>query len=121
MPDTGSLCGDVLALLWEINATRTHIATTVFAHLAAHYQATGTRPGALTDPSATGREEAVDTVFERAVARGEVDPARLTERVKTLPFDVLRLELLTTFAPAADATLQEIVDTLFLPLVGLTA
>lgn len=116
-PDTGSLRGDVLTLMREINATHAQLATTMYAHLAAHYQATGTRPSDLTDPTVTGRKEATDVIFDRAVKRGEAEPERLTERIKSLPFDLLRLELLTTFAPAADDTLQEIVDTLFLPLV----
>ncbi|XVQ06621.1 TetR/AcrR family transcriptional regulator [Spirillospora sp. CA-255316] len=117
IPDTGSLREDVLTLMREINATRAQLTTTMFAHLAAHYQATGTRPSDLTDPAATGRKEATDVIFDRAVERGEIDPQHITERIKTLPFDLLRHELLTTFAPAGDHTLQEIVDTIFLPLI----
>ncbi|TDC13045.1 TetR/AcrR family transcriptional regulator [Actinomadura bangladeshensis] len=118
VPDTGSLREDVLTLLREINATRAQLSTTMYAHLAAHYQATGTRPGDLTDPTETGRKEAVDAIFDRAIERGEVDPRHLTERIRSLPFDLLRHELLTTFAPADDHTLEEIVDTIFLPLVA---
>ncbi|WP_436843896.1 hypothetical protein [Streptomyces sioyaensis] len=33
------------------------------------------------------------------------------------PFDLLRHEILTTFAPVPDHALEEIVDTVFLPLV----
>lgn len=117
IPDTGSLREDVLTLMGMINATRARLAITMFAQLADHYQATGTRPGDLTDPQATGRKEATDMIFDRAVERGEVDPRHLTERIKSLPFDLLRHELLTTFAPADEHTLQEIVDTIFLPLV----
>jgi hypothetical protein len=51
------------------------------------------------------------------VERGEIKPERLTERIKSLPFDLLRHEFLTTFAPAPDHVLEEIVDTIFLPLV----
>jgi AcrR family transcriptional regulator len=117
IPDTGSLREDVLTLMREINATRAELIPTMFAHLAAHYQATGTRPSDVTDPTATGRKQATDVIFDRAVERGEVDPEHLTDRIKSLPFDLLRHEVLTTFAPASDHTLQEIVDTIFLPLV----
>jgi AcrR family transcriptional regulator len=118
VPDTGSLREDVLTLMREINATRAELSTTMYAHLAAHYQATGTRPSDLTDPTETGRKEAVDAIFDRAIERGEVDPRHLTGRIRSLPFDLLRHELLTTFAPADDRTLEEIVDTIFLPLVA---
>lgn len=56
-------------------------------------------------------------VFERAVERGEVDAGRFTDKVKALPFDLLRNEFLTNLGPAPETTLQEIVDTLFLPLL----
>ncbi|GAA5140655.1 TetR/AcrR family transcriptional regulator [Pseudonocardia adelaidensis] len=117
VPDTGSLRGDILTLMREINATRVQLLTVMSAHLAGYHQATGTSPGDLLDPVATGRKEAVDVLFDRAVDRGEIGPERLTERIKSLPFDLLRHELLTTFAPAPDRVLEEIVDTIFLPLV----
>ncbi|TDD72469.1 TetR/AcrR family transcriptional regulator [Actinomadura darangshiensis] len=117
IPDTGSLRGDVLALLREINATRVQLVTVMSAHLAGYYQETGTSPDDLTDPAVTARREAVGVLFDRAVDRGEIRPERLTERIKSLPFDLLRHELLTTFAPAPDHVLEEIVDTIFLPLV----
>ncbi|MFB7908776.1 TetR/AcrR family transcriptional regulator [Kitasatospora sp. NPDC056076] len=116
-PDTGSLRGDVLTLMREINTTRVELITVVQMHLAGYRQESGTSPADLVDPLVTGRAEALDLLFARAAARGEVDPARLTPRLKSLPFDLLRLQILTTFAPAPDDVLEEIVDTLFLPLL----
>jgi AcrR family transcriptional regulator len=117
LPDTGSLRGDVLTLMRDINATRVHLITVMTVHLAGYYQETGTTPRELRDPLATGRTRIVEVLFERAVERGEADPDRLTERVKSLPFDLLRHEILMTFAPVPDHVLEEIVDTVFLPLV----
>jgi len=117
VPDTGSLRGDVLTLMREINATRLPLVTVMSVYLASYYQETGTRPVDLFDPSTTGRREAVDVLFDRAVDRGEITPELLTERIKSLPFDLLRHEFLTTFAPVPDHVLEEIVDTIFLPLV----
>jgi hypothetical protein len=84
------------------------------AHLAGYHQETGTNPG---DLLATGDANTADVLFERAAARGEINPDHLTERIKSLPFDLLRHEILTTFAPAPDHVLEEIVDTIFLPLL----
>jgi AcrR family transcriptional regulator len=117
IPDTGSLRQDVLTLMREINATRVRLVIVMSAHLAGYYQETGTSPGDVIDPPVAGRRKAVDVLFDRAVDRGEVTPERLTERSKSLPFDLLRQEILTTFAPASDHVLEEIVDTIFLPLV----
>ncbi|MCP2342152.1 TetR/AcrR family transcriptional regulator [Actinomadura rupiterrae] len=117
VPDTGSLRGDLLALMREINATRVPLVIVMNAHLADYRQETGAGPGDLFDPAVTGRKEALDALYARAVDRGEIRPERLTERIKTLPFDLLRHEILTTFAPAPDHVLEEIVDTIVLPLM----
>ncbi|MFD5654036.1 TetR/AcrR family transcriptional regulator [Streptomyces sp. NPDC127039] len=117
VPDTGSLRGDVLALLRDANATRAHFVTAVGIQLAAYYRETGTTPAELREHIHAGRRPVVEVVFDRAADRGEIDPGRVTARMKSLPFDLLRHELLTTSASVADATLEEIVDTLFLPLV----
>lgn len=56
-------------------------------------------------------------MYGRAVRRGEIDANRLTDRIRSLPFDLLRHEILLTFAPVPDEVVEEIVDTIFLPLV----
>lgn len=114
IPDTGSLRGDILTLMRTINTTRARLITVMSAHLAGYHQETGTSPG---DLLATGDENAADVLFDRAARRGEINAEHLTERIKSLPFDLLRHEILTTFAPAPDHVLEEIVDTIFLPLV----
>ncbi|MFD6422600.1 TetR/AcrR family transcriptional regulator [Streptomyces sp. NPDC060198] len=114
VPDTGSLRGDVLTLMREINATRIELVTVMSVQLADYHRATGTSPDA---PLTSGRKEAVDVLYDRAVRRGEVRAELLTDRIRSLPFDLLRHELLTTFAPVPDDVLEEIVDTVFLPLV----
>ncbi|CDR09953.1 TetR/AcrR family transcriptional regulator [Streptomyces iranensis] len=117
VPDTGSLREDILTLMREINSTRVQFITIMSMRLADYHQETGNSPVDLRDPLATGRAEALDALFGRAVDRGEIKPELLTERVKSLPFDLLRHEILTTFAPVPDDTLEEIVDGVFLPLV----
>ncbi|WP_329392976.1 TetR/AcrR family transcriptional regulator [Streptomyces lydicus] len=117
IPDTGSLREDVLTLMREINSTRVQLIIVMNTHLADYHQETGTSLGDLRDPLVTGRAEALDVLIDRAVDRGEIRPELLTERIKSLPFDLLRHEILTTFAPAPDHALEEIVDTVFLRLV----
>jgi len=116
-PDTGSLRGDLLELLRAVNATRVVFTTVLGVHLSGYYQDTGTGPAELRAILAQGRGDAIEVVFERAARRGEISADQLTDRMKTLPFDLLRNEFLATLGPTDDATLDEIVDTLFLPLV----
>ncbi|MFJ8819464.1 TetR/AcrR family transcriptional regulator [Amycolatopsis thermoflava] len=116
VPDTGSLREDVLTLMREINTTRARLITVMNAQLSSYYQETGTSPG---DVLTARHEKATDVLFDRAVSRGEITADRLSERIKSLPFDLLRHEILVTFAPVPDHALEEIVDTIFLPLIGL--
>ncbi len=117
VPDTGSLREDVLTLMRKINATRVQLITVMGVYLASYHLETGTSPTELLDPADADRKQAVDALYDRAVARGEAEAERLTDRVKALPFDLLRHEILTTYASVPDHVLEEIVDTLFLPLV----
>ncbi|WP_282205611.1 TetR/AcrR family transcriptional regulator [Kitasatospora fiedleri] len=114
VPDTGGLRGDVLTLMRAINATRSDLVALMSVQLAGYHRATGTPPAELLD--ATG-PDGTEALYERAVARGEADPARLTPRIRALPFDLLRQEMLTSSAPVPDHVLEEIVDDVLLPLV----
>lgn len=68
-----------------------------------------------------GRDAMLDEVIERAVARGEIQPGQISERVARLPVDLFRHELLMTLQPVAEEVIEEIVDDVFLPLVRLGA
>jgi AcrR family transcriptional regulator len=59
----------------------------------------------------------IRAILDRAIARGEVDPDRLTSRIVALPTDLTRHELLITFAPPSDDVIRQIVEDIFLPLV----
>ncbi|GEB43596.1 TetR/AcrR family transcriptional regulator [Gluconobacter sphaericus] len=57
------------------------------------------------------------SIIERAIRRGEIDPAHLTPRIMSLPLDLTRHEMMMTFQPLSDEAIHEIVDEIFLPLV----
>lgn len=59
----------------------------------------------------------IRAILDRGVARGEIDPDRLTPRNIALPTDLVRHELLMTFEPPSDEVIREIVEEIFLPLV----
>ena len=119
LPDTGGLRGDVLALMRQANRPAAGLITMISVHLGGYFQETGTSPAELIDQLDPELPllGAVDTIYRRAAVRGEIDPERVTSRMKTLPFYLMRAELLMTLQPIADADLEEIVDTLLLPLL----
>ncbi|MGW7531522.1 TetR/AcrR family transcriptional regulator [Amycolatopsis sp. NPDC054798] len=119
VPDTGSLRQDALALLRAINAERARTVILLRIQLADYFRETGTsfsdlrnrlRPGDQTPPFAT--------LVERAVDRGEITEVPRSERVVNLPFDLVRHDMLMTMGAVPDAAIVEIVDEVWLPLLG---
>jgi AcrR family transcriptional regulator len=117
IPDTGTLRGDLLALLALANTTRNPMAALVSSMLGSYYNQAGPTPAELREAFLSERGSAVGQVVQRAVERGEVDPARLTPRIIDLPFDLFRNEMLMTLKPVPDHVLRQIVDDIFIPLV----
>jgi AcrR family transcriptional regulator len=116
IPDTGSLRGDVLALLRRMSSRLSEIGSETVYGLLGDY---------LSDAEmfARGRNEMLDisadvmgTILKRAADRGEAR-GDIGTRVATLPTALFRNELFLTRNPPTEGTLVEIVDDVFLPLV----
>ena len=116
-PDTGTLRGDLLALLTLANTTRNPMAALLSSMLGSYYNQTGPTPAELRDEFMGQRGSAVEKVVNRAVERGEIDPARLTPRIIDLPFALFRQEMMMTLKPVPDHVLRQIVHDIFVPLV----
>lgn len=110
IPDTGSLRGDVLAVLAAAAARQTQIGPDVVHGLAAEL------PDIDPDFLSIMRE-VMGTIVRRAAERGEIASADLPARVLTLPTDLVRHDVLLTRVPVSQAALTDIVDEVFLPLV----
>jgi AcrR family transcriptional regulator len=117
-PDTGTLRGDFLALLRRSNTLRGDMAALLSGMLGSYYSQTGLAPADLRKLFLEGRPSATARAIERAVARGEIDPARLTPRIASLPYDLWRHEVMMTLKPVPDHVLRQIVDDIFIPLVA---
>jgi AcrR family transcriptional regulator len=116
VPDTGTLRGDVLALLRHVTARTSEIAGILSFVIADHFRETGQPPAVLRERLLAGPPTAMKRILDRAVERGEISPAILGTRIASLPVDLIRHDLIMTQAPVPDATLTEIVDNMFLPL-----
>ena len=117
-PDTGSLRGDVIALLQQANKVRVGLATQLFTQLGGFYRQTGTSLAELSAFVQGGHNPLLEQAIQRAIERGEIDPKRVTERIARVPVDLFRYEILMTLQPLPDAAIEEIVDTIFLPLLA---
>jgi AcrR family transcriptional regulator len=117
LPDTGSLRGDLIAYLRDASSKRAAVAAVFSMRMAEFFDETRSTPQQLREQMLRGRTPVTDEIFERAVARGEADPDRLTPRVKSVAFDLLRNELVLTQRPVPRNVIEEIVDDVVLPLV----
>jgi AcrR family transcriptional regulator len=116
IPDTGSLRGDVLALLRRMSSRLAEIGPETVYGLIGDY---------LSDVGLFSRSqeevlhisaEVMETILKRAADRGEAR-ADVQRRIATLPTDLFRNELFRARTPPSEGTLMEIVDDVFLPLV----
>jgi AcrR family transcriptional regulator len=118
IPDTGSLRGDMFALLGAVNDARsplTVVATATFAGLLA---STGLTPAEVRAQIMGDRPFWSQEIFRRARKRGEIDPDTIPAAVLTMPFDLIRHDLLLTLKPLPADRITAIIDDLFMPLVA---
>ncbi|MGC5168360.1 TetR/AcrR family transcriptional regulator [Luteimicrobium sp. DT211] len=120
LPDTGSLRGDLLAALRSMSESNAAFWVVVTGAAFSGFLAeSGLTPGQVRERIlGEGAARRVDALYRRAHERGEIDLDRIPTAVLTLPFDLVRHDLLMALAPLKPARVRAIVDELFLPLVA---
>lgn len=118
-PDTGSLRGDLVALLHAANDARARVAVQVAARLAG--DADAPTLGELRDALARRRGDAMGAVLERAHARGEIATADVPRAVRRVAFEVLGYRVLVSRRAATPEEIAEVVDEVVLPLLRAAA
>ena len=116
IPDTGSLRGDVLALLRRMSARLAEIGPETVYGLLGDYLSDADMFARSRDQLLTISAEVMETILKRAAGRGEAR-AGVENRIATLPTALFRNELFLARIPPSEGTLVEIVDDVFLPLV----
>ena len=119
IPDTGSLRGDLLALLSGMSRARaTFMAVAAAAGFSGLLASTGLTPAQAREKLfGDQRIRGDQIIYRRAHDRGEIDLGRIPPAVLTMPFDLVRHDLLMNLEPVKPARIASIVDEIFLPLV----
>ncbi|RNI24449.1 TetR/AcrR family transcriptional regulator [Flexivirga caeni] len=117
-PDTGSLRADLVHILTGMNQSMTQFARLITAHLEIADSPEHLTPAEVRDLFLGEQPQRMRTVMDRAIARGEADPDRVTDLVLSVPGDLVRQRLMLTLQPVSRAYVEAIVDQVFLPLVA---
>ncbi|WP_256861083.1 TetR/AcrR family transcriptional regulator [Streptomyces tsukubensis] len=117
LPDTGTLRDDTIALLRQLSAKMDSPFGSILRGLLAETTRDPEFAKLVRERVQTPGPTAVHSVLERAVERGEVEPHILGSRRATVATDLLRNQFLLYGNPIDDATITDIVDDVYLPLV----
>jgi AcrR family transcriptional regulator len=121
VPDTGSLRGDMLAFLSGFNDQRSDFTVVVSSAFAGLMASSGLTPAEVRARVLSDRAGSADRpgeLYRRAAERGEIDLDTIPAAVLTMPFDLMRSDLLMTLKPISPERITSIVDDLFMPLVA---
>ncbi|WPF65655.1 MULTISPECIES: TetR-like C-terminal domain-containing protein [unclassified Corynebacterium] len=118
LPDTGCLRGDLIALLSEVNNTYPNMITLVRLHLSGFRAEDSSGSNPLMSMIPEDRFEVVDEIYRRAAQRGEIDFAITTRMTRTAALSVLREMLITQAHSVPLRAIEEMVDSIALPLAG---
>ncbi|MFF3173568.1 TetR/AcrR family transcriptional regulator [Streptomyces sp. NPDC057900] len=116
-PDTGTLRGDLIAIMRTANESRVGLLVATAVLLDGYFTERGSSPEQLREHLLGGHRSAAESIVRRAVERGEVDPSILEPRLVSLPFDLFRHEVLMTLKPVPEEAIVRIVDGIALPLL----
>lgn len=116
VPDRGALRAELLEFLDQASARAAAIAA-AFSLFFGEYFCEGAAPKDFRAAITEGETDSLAAVFERAVQRGEADPAKLVPPVRSLLKDLFRHHVIMNFAAPPVSLRTEWVDAVFLPLV----
>jgi AcrR family transcriptional regulator len=116
IPDTGTLRGDMLAVLRRASTRITEIGPDTVIGMLSDLLSDEEAFDQILDQLLRSGGDVMSSVLKRAASRNE-SRENISPRVVRLPLDLLRHELILTHQPPSQDTLEEILDDIFLPLV----
>jgi AcrR family transcriptional regulator len=118
IPDTGSLRGDVMALLEHMAQVMSEVPDIVWGMAVdaiSDKQLHASFPKEIKESNV----KVMKAILKQAEARGEVTTAAIPDRLITLPIDLARHEMLITGQPPTKTAITQIVDDIYTPLLEL--
>lgn len=114
-PDTGTVRGDLMAILHRISEMVDELSPEIIFGLIA--ELLHENDSSLFAEVHERNAKIMNEILTRGVGRGEIAAEKLTPRLATLPFDLVRCQLMVLRQPLSAQDIEEIIDRIFLPLV----
>jgi hypothetical protein len=108
----------MIALLTAASSARVSFVAIITAAFSGLLGSTGLTPAEVREKIMADRPVWSEKIYTRAHERGEIDLDRIPKVVLTMPFDLMRHDMLMTYKPIPPERVLEIVDDLFMPLVA---
>jgi AcrR family transcriptional regulator len=120
VPDLGSVRDELAMFLQKISGRAMIVVAKVLFSMRDYFTETGSSLAEMRNElrKRLGDSRMFDEILQRGIRRGEIDPSKLTKRIISLPLDLVRHEGLMTQKPIPRAVIDEILDSIFLPLVA---
>jgi AcrR family transcriptional regulator len=117
IPDTGTLRGDLVEALTGMGTARADFVAIIEATASGLLTSSGLTPAQVRNRVlGAQRLSRVQAIYQHAHDRGEIDVDRVPPAVLSLPFDLVRHDLIMELKPLRPARIRSIVDDLFMPL-----
>jgi AcrR family transcriptional regulator len=114
-PDTGTVRGDLMAILHRVSEMVDELSPEVIFGLIA--ELLHESESSLFVDVHERNAKIMMEILARGVGRGEIAAQKLTPRLAALPFDLVRYQLMVLQQPLSAQDIEEIIDGIFLPLV----
>src|SRR6202789_2205172 len=109
IPDTGSLRGDMIAMLSDFSNFRVSFAPVVSAAFSGLLASSGLTPAQVREKLIADRPLWSLEIYRRAHERGEINLDRIAPIVLSMPFDLMRHDMLMTYHAIPEKRVLEIV------------
>jgi len=119
VPNTGTLRGDVIALLKHLANSIGELPPDVIWGVMADVMSDPELDISVLNQVREVNGQVMGRILQQAEARGEISLPNLPGHLLTMPADLIRHEMLMTGKAPTDATINWVVDDIFLPLVGM--
>jgi AcrR family transcriptional regulator len=119
VPDLGSVRDELAMFLHKMSGRGMIEAAKILFSMRDYFAETGSSLADLIHElrKTVAVHRTIDEILQRGIRRGEIDPSKLTKRIASLPLDLVRHEGFLTHKPIPRAVINEILDSIFLPLV----